>query len=67
MEVKSTLKVINEADIKGRRGVTDGQSYQRLIGWPEVAETDRVRVGRATTSPARTSNCIGTRSKRVIT
>jgi len=48
MKVKSTLRVINEADCKGRRGVTDGQTYQRLIGWPEVLETDRVRLGRAT-------------------
>ncbi len=48
MEIKSTLKVINEADIKGRRGVTDGQTYQRLVGWPEATETDRVRIGRAT-------------------
>jgi quercetin dioxygenase-like cupin family protein len=51
MKVKSTLRVINEADCKGRRGVTDGQTYQRLIGWPEVLETDRVRLGRATYQP----------------
>jgi len=51
MEVKSTLTVINQADLPGRRGVTDGQSYQRLIGWPEVLETDRVRLGRATYKP----------------
>ena len=36
MEVKSTLRVINEKDYPGRRGVTDGQTYQRLIGWPGV-------------------------------
>ena len=51
MEVKSTLKVINEADFKGRRGVTDGQTYTRLVGWPEVFETDRVRLGRASYKP----------------
>ena len=34
MEVKPTLRVINQADFPGRRGVTDGQTYQRLIGWP---------------------------------
>ena len=51
MEVKSTLRVINEKDYPGRRGVTDGQTYQRLIGWPEVQDTDRVRLGRATYKP----------------
>ncbi|MBC7778983.1 MAG: cupin domain-containing protein [Proteobacteria bacterium] len=51
MEVKATLRVINEAAFPGRRGVTDGQTYQRLIGWPEVQQTDRVRVGRATYAP----------------
>mgnify|MGYP001557968399 FL=1 len=51
MEVKSTLRVISEKDCKGRRGVTDGQTYQRLVGWPEVLETDRVRLGRATYQP----------------
>ena len=48
MKVKSTLKVINQKRYKGRRGVTDGQTYQRLVGWPEVFTTDRVRLGRAT-------------------
>ena len=51
MELKSTLRVINEKDYPGRRGVTDGQTYQRLIGWPGVADTDRVRIGRATYKP----------------
>jgi mannose-6-phosphate isomerase-like protein (cupin superfamily) len=51
MEVKSTLKVLNQADYPGRRGVTDGQTYQRLIGWPGVQDTDRVRIGRATYKP----------------
>ena len=51
MELKSTLRVINEKQFPGRRGVTDGQTYQRLIGWPEVQQTDRVRVGRATYKP----------------
>ena len=51
MEVKSTLQVLNQADFPGRRGVTDGQTYQRLVGWPEVNETDRVRLGRATYKP----------------
>ena len=51
MKVKSTLKVINQKSCKGRRGVTDGQTYQRLVGWPEVLTTDRVRLGRATYKP----------------
>ena len=51
MEVKATLKVINQADCPGRRGVTDGQTYQRMIGCPEILETDRVRLGRATYQP----------------
>jgi len=51
MEVKSTLRVISEKDCAGRRGVTDGQTYQRLIGWPEIQQTDRVRIGRATYKP----------------
>ena len=51
MEVKSTLRVINQADCPGRRGVTDGQTYQRMVGCPEIVETDRVRLGRATYQP----------------
>jgi mannose-6-phosphate isomerase-like protein (cupin superfamily) len=51
MKVKSTLKVIHQKNHKGRRGVTDGQTYQRLVGWPEVFMTDRVRLGRATYKP----------------
>ena len=51
MDVKATLKVINQTDCPGRRGVTDGQTYQRMIGWPEILETDRVRLGRATYAP----------------
>ena len=51
VEVKPTLRVISEADFPGKRGVTDGQTYQRLVGWPGVQDTDRVRVGRATYKP----------------
>ena len=51
MEVESTLRVINEKDYKGSRGVTDGQTYTRLIGWPEVVMTDRMRLGRASYKP----------------
>ena len=48
MDVKPTLRVLSEADCPGRRGVVDGQTYQRLVGWPEIQPTDRVRIGRAT-------------------
>ena len=51
MEVKSTLKVVHEKDYKGQRGVTEGQTYTRLVGWPEVFMTDRVRLGRASYLP----------------
>lgn len=51
MEIESTLRVINEKQYKGSRGVTDGQTYTRLVGWPEVLETDRVRLGRASYKP----------------
>ena len=51
MEVKSTLRVLDQAACPGRRGVTDGQTYQRLIGWPGIQDTDRVRIGRATYKP----------------
>lgn len=50
MDVRSTLRVMQQADIPGRPGVTVGQTYQALIG---VAErpTDRIRLGRATYAP----------------
>jgi len=51
MDVKPTLRVLSEADCPGRRGVVDGQTYQRLVGWPEIQSTDRVRIGRATYKP----------------
>ncbi|MEI8034807.1 MAG: cupin domain-containing protein [Betaproteobacteria bacterium] len=50
MEVKSTLKVINEADIQGGVGVIPGQNMKRLIGCAEIP-TDRLRVGLATYVP----------------
>jgi quercetin dioxygenase-like cupin family protein len=50
-EVKSTLRIVNQADVPGRRAVTDGQLYQRLVGWPGSVDTDRVLVGRATFQP----------------
>jgi mannose-6-phosphate isomerase-like protein (cupin superfamily) len=51
MKLKSTVKVINEQDYPGQRGVTEGQTYKRLVGWPEVFMTDRVRIGRASYLP----------------
>jgi len=51
MKLKSTVKVINEADYPGQQGVTEGQTYKRLVGWPEVFMTDRVRIGRASYLP----------------
>ena len=47
MEVKSTLRVIDQAQLKGQAGVVEGQMMKRLVGCPEVP-TDRVRVGLAT-------------------
>ena len=51
MEVTSTLRVIDEADYAGAPGVTKGQTYKRLVGSPEVVQTDRVRLGRASYVP----------------
>jgi quercetin dioxygenase-like cupin family protein len=44
MELKSTLKVIDQAGVKSQAGVTEGQTMKRLVGCPEVP-TDRIRVG----------------------
>jgi mannose-6-phosphate isomerase-like protein (cupin superfamily) len=51
MEIEPTLRVLHEADYPGERGVTEGQTYKRLVGCPEVQETDRVRLGRASYRP----------------
>lgn len=47
MELKSTLKVIDQAGLKSQSGVTEGQTMKRLVGH-EAVPTDRVRVGLAT-------------------
>lgn len=47
MDVRSTLLVYDQDTVPGGPGVTDGQTYQKLIGTDE-RPTDRVRVGRAT-------------------
>jgi mannose-6-phosphate isomerase-like protein (cupin superfamily) len=51
MEIKSTLKVIEAANIQPRPGVIDGQKMQRLVGCPDSIPTDRVRMGLATYTP----------------
>jgi uncharacterized cupin superfamily protein len=50
MEVKSTLRVINQANVQGHTGVIEGQDMKRLVGCPECP-TDRVRLGLATYTP----------------
>ena len=50
MELKSTLRVVNESQIKAQVGVTDGQMMKRLVGCPEIP-TDRIRAGLATYAP----------------
>ena len=47
MEVKSTLKVVNSADLKSARGVCDGQTTKQLVGMPDLP-TDRIRATLAT-------------------
>ena len=50
MEVKSTLRVIDQANVAAQGGVTDGQTLKRLIGHKEEP-TDRLRVALATYGP----------------
>ena len=47
MEVKSTLKVINAANLMSHPGVCKGQTMKQLVGFPELP-TDRIRVSLAT-------------------
>src|SRR3989304_10313925 len=47
MEVKSTLKVINAANLMSPPGVCKGQTMKQLVGFPELP-TDRIRVSLAT-------------------
>ncbi len=51
MEVKSTLQIIKQSDIPARRAVTDKQVYQRLVGGPHTARSDRIVLGRAVFEP----------------
>jgi quercetin dioxygenase-like cupin family protein len=50
MEIKSTLKVINQKGVTGQEGVIPQQNFKRLVGCPEVP-TDRLRVGMASYEP----------------
>lgn len=47
MEVKSTLRVIDQANVTAQPGVTEGQTLKPLVGNAEHP-TDRVRVALAT-------------------
>lgn len=50
MDVKSTLRVINQANVQGQAGVIPGQNMKRLVGCRECP-SDRVRLGIATYTP----------------
>jgi mannose-6-phosphate isomerase-like protein (cupin superfamily) len=50
MELKSTLKVFNEADLAPGPGIVKGQSFKRLIGNSE-RPSERVFIGLATFKP----------------
>lgn len=50
MEVKSTLVVINEKDLKPQQGVTSGQTLKPIIGTGD-RQTDRLRVAVAAYAP----------------
>lgn len=50
MEVKSTLVVFNQAELKAQSGVTEGQRIKPLVGNP-TRPTDRIRVALATYQP----------------
>jgi mannose-6-phosphate isomerase-like protein (cupin superfamily) len=47
MEVKSTLRVIDQANVKARGGVTDGQTLKPIVGFADTP-TDRIRIALAT-------------------
>jgi hypothetical protein len=52
MEVKSTLRVINDGDLNLQPRVTEGQTIKWLVG-NEGVPTDRIRIGLATYAPGR--------------
>jgi quercetin dioxygenase-like cupin family protein len=55
MELKSTLKVFNEADVPAGPGVTPGQTQKQLAGSPEHP-SERVRVVLASFKPGTYEN-----------
>ena len=52
MEVKSTLRVINDGSLESQPAVTKGQTMKWLVGH-EAVPADRIRVGLATYAPGR--------------
>ena len=50
MEIKSTLKVIQAARLRGEEGVIPEQNMKRIVGCPEVP-SDRLRIGLASYTP----------------
>ena len=50
MEIESTLRVINESQVKKMPGVVQGQTVQPLVGVPDFP-SERVRVAVATFQP----------------
>ena len=50
MEIKSTLKVVQAARLRGEEGVIPEQNMKRIVGCPEIP-TDRLRVGLASYEP----------------
>jgi mannose-6-phosphate isomerase-like protein (cupin superfamily) len=50
MQVKSTLRVIDQANVKPRGGVTDGQTLKPIVGFADTP-TDRIRISVATYEP----------------
>jgi len=49
-DLKSTLQVFNEADLKSETGVTEGQTVKRLLGHSE-RPTERIRAILASYKP----------------
>ena len=43
VELKSTLRVFNEAELKANPGVTEGQTQKRLVGFKE-SPSERIRM-----------------------
>jgi len=67
MELKSTLRVISENDYPGAPGVTQGQTYKRLVGCRKWSRQIVCGSGVPATFPALTNSCTGIRSRPVIT